>query len=171
MRAGSLSTSTRRAFIAVVVAALLCGASGMRALRAAGGEGQDQAAAAPPDGLKFAGDNALIIWTIKAANTADFEGAWTAIKAKLSASDKPDIKEQGTSLSIYKVSGPAGAPSTAYVFALNPPSKTLSYDPVKILYNPATPGMWERAEADALYKKIADGVEGITPLVLGKVGM
>lgn len=164
MRSGSLSMSTRRAFFVMVIMALLCGASGMRA---------QQAAAAPAaqaaDQLKFSTVAALIVWQVKPDMEAGFESAWGAIKTKLSASDKPDFKELGDSIKIFKVNmtgAPAGSP-TAYVFQLNPPSKTLSYDPSKILY---APGMWERAEADALFKKIADALVTFSVLPLDKVG-
>jgi hypothetical protein len=155
MVSGSLSASTRRGLFVVMVAALLCGASGLRA--------QDA-----PDSLKLSGDAAVLIWTVKAAGAADFESAWGAIKAKLVASEKPDMKELGTSLNMFKVTaaGAAGGP-VVYVFTLNPPSKALSYDPAKILY---APDMWPRAEADALFKKIGDAFEGITALPLAKVG-
>ena len=68
---------------------------------------------------------------------------------------------------------PAGQPAAApnpviYVFQLNPPSKTLSYDPGKILY--ATPPMWERKDADDLYNKIKDALAGLNFLPLNKIG-
>src|SRR5262245_33877668 len=139
MVSGSLSASTRRGLLVVLVAALLCGASGLRALRA-----QDA-----PDPLKFTGESAVVIWTVKAAGAADFESAWGTIKTALTASDKPDQKELGESLKMYKVAAGGGAGPLAYVFTLSPPSKTLSYDPAKILYAPG--GLWEgkRADADA----------------------
>lgn len=157
MRSGSLSMSTRRGLLVVMVAALLCGASGLQGLRA-----QD-----PPDGMKFATERAMVLWTVTGAKSADFESAWAAIKAKLSASDKPDLKELGASISILKMAAPAGGAEVLYVFDMNPPSKTLSYEPVKILY---APGFMERAEADAVLEKLKGSIVSINPFPLSKVG-
>lgn len=166
MREGSLSTSTRRAFFAMVIVALLCGSSGMRA--------QQAAPAAQEDPFKFSTDNELILFQVKPEKAADFEAAWAAIKDKLTKSDKADWKELGESLKIFKVAAaataaPAGQPPSPiiYVFQLSPPSKTLSYDPGKILY---APGMWERPAADELYNKIKDALAGLNFLPLTKVG-
>jgi hypothetical protein len=162
MLSGSLSMSTRRGLLVVLVAALLCGASGLQAVRA-----QD-------DPLKFTTDAAIVIWQVKPEAAADFEGAWTAIKTKLAASDKPEWKELGDGLKMFKVTAagmPAGSP-VVFVFQLNPPSKALSYDPSKILYAPG--GLWtDRAESDALFKKIADALVaqgGLAPWPLAKIG-
>ncbi len=187
MRSGSLSISTRRALFGVAVTALLYGASGGRAVLAAGQEagqapaGQAPAGQQPPapagqqppagqapaeDQLKFKTDAGVIIFQVKPDKTADFESAWTEIKTKLSASDKPDWKELGDSMQIYK--SPATGQSVIYVFELNPASKTLSYDPSKILY--ATGSAWERPAADALYNKILNSLDGINTIPLQKVG-
>ena len=60
----------------------------------------------------------------------------------------------------------AGQP-VVYVMEISPASKTLSYNPVSILF---APDMWPREEADALYKKIGDNVVNISALPLAKVG-
>ena len=124
--------------------------------------------AAQADALKFSTEAAVVIWQVKAANAADFESSWTAIKTKLGASDKPDLKELGDSLKIFKASVPTAADQpVVYVMEISPASKTLSYDPARILY---TPDMWPREEADALFKKIADSIANISALPLTKVG-
>jgi hypothetical protein len=170
MRSGSLSVSTRRAFFVMVMVALLCGASGMRAQQAAAAAPAAQAAQDDP--FKFSTENELILFQVKPEKTADFESAWGAIKDKLSKSDKADWKELGDSLKIYKVAAAAAAGNPViYVFQLNPPSKTLSYDPGKILYAPG--GLWPEAarkEADDLYNKIKDALAGLNFLPLSKVG-
>jgi hypothetical protein len=177
MVSGFLSASTRRGLMIVMVAALLCGASVSQAQAQAPAPAAPPAqapAAAPPaapDTLKITGDSAVLIWQVKPAGAADFESAWGAIKTALMASDKPDMKELGTSFTMYKVAVP-GAPAgpAVYVFTVSSPSKTLSYDPVKILYNAGS--LWEgkRPEADVLFKKISDAIDGITSLPLMKVG-
>jgi hypothetical protein len=157
-----------------MVMALLCGAAGLsaqgQAAPPAGGQqpasGGQQAAQA--DALKFTTEAAVVIWQVKPASAADFESSWTAIKTKLSASDKPDLKELGDSVKIFKASVPAAADQpVVYVMEISPASKTLSYDPARILY---TPDMWPREEADALFKKIADSIANISALPLTKVG-
>jgi hypothetical protein len=153
----------------MVMVALLCGASGMRAQQAA-----PAAPAAQEDPFKFSSDNELILFQVKPEKATDFETAWAAIKDKLSKSDKPDWKELGDSIKVYKVAAAATAPAAGaaanpiiYVFQLMPPSKTLSYDPGKILY---APGLWERKDADELYNKIKDALAGLNFLPLSKVG-
>ena len=108
----------------------------------------------------------MIIFQVKPDKTADFESAWTEIKTKLMASDKPDWKDLGQSINIYKST--ATGDSVIYVFELNPASKTLSYDPSKILYAPGSG--WERPAADAIYNKILNSLAGINTIPLQKVG-
>lgn len=169
MVSGHRSASSRRTLLALGLAALLCAASGIKAQPL-----QDAAAApAAPDPMKLTGDHFMLVYTVKPDKTADFEGVWTAIKEKLGKSEKADLKELGESLSIFKVNSPvaAGAPAPViYIFDLKPPSKTQSYDAVKILYySTAFP---DRPEADALYKKLGESLA--TPSVnlwpLAKIG-
>jgi hypothetical protein len=154
----------------MVMVALLCGASGMRAQQAAAPAAP--AAAPAPDGFMFGGKSVILMWQIKPEAAADFASTWGAMKAKLAASEKPDIKELGESLHIYKVAAegaPAGSP-VIFVFELIPSSKTLSYDPGKILFT-QTPGAWERKDADVMYTKIGAGViVQMNVLPLEKVG-
>jgi hypothetical protein len=165
MRAGSMSI--RRAVVGAMTAAVLCGASGIRA------QGQAPAAGAPAaaDQFMFTSEAGLVIFQVKPAAAADFESAWSEIKTKLTASDKPDWKAMGDSMSIWKVAG-AGAAADApaiYVLQINPAVKTLSYDPGKILFAP-TGVLWERKDADPLYKKIVDALAaGFNVLPLAKV--
>lgn len=166
-----LSASGRRAFVVVGVAALLCAASTVKAKQAQ----------APPadDPFKIAGEFGMLVFQIKADKAADFESAWTTIKDKLSKADKPELKEQGDSIKVFKVNVPAqpaaaGAPAqpAVYIFYLAPPSKTLSYEPTKILYESKTQDgkpVFERAEADAIYKKIADAFAGLSSWPMAKV--
>jgi hypothetical protein len=160
---GSLSVSSRRVMVTVGLGLALCAASTLRAQQPAAG-GQDA-----PDPLKLTGDFVLLVNQVKADKAADFEGAWATIKDKLSKSEKPELKELGESLKIFKLGTPPapGAP-VVYIFRLEPPSKTQSYDPTKILYySGAFP---DRAEADAIYAKIKDAYVGIQPWPLVKIG-
>ena len=163
MRAGSMST--RRAVVVAITVVLLCGASGINA------HGQAPAAAAPAaDQFMFTSEAGLVIFQVKPASSADFESAWSDIKTKLTGSDKPDWKALGDSMAIWKVAGSGAAADqpAIYVLQINPASKTLSYDPGKILF--ATGGLWERAAADPIYKKIVDSLAaGFNVLPLAKV--
>jgi hypothetical protein len=164
MFAGSLSAFSRRAFLVVGMAVLMCGAPSLLA------QAQAQTPAPEaPDPLKFTGDFVLLVYQVKSDKAADFESGWAAVKDKLSKSDKPDLKELGESLKIFKLNTPAAAGAdVVYVFHLNPPSKTQSYDPTKIIYfSGAFP---DRPEADAVYKKISEALKGITPWPLLKIG-
>ena len=160
MVSGNRLASSRRTLVALGVAALLCAASGIKA--------QPPQDAAKPDPFKFTNDFTLLVNSIKSAKAADFESAWSDIKAKLSKSDKPGLKEMGDGLNIYKLGTPPqpGA-DVIYIFHLQPPSKTQSYDPVQILF---FSGAFERAEADAIYAKIKDAYSAINPWPLVKIG-
>jgi hypothetical protein len=127
------------------------------------------AAQTAPDPFKFSADNLIMVWTVKAEKAADFESAWTAIKDKLSKSEKAELKELGTSINIMKVDVPPAANAPAiYLFHLSPPSKTQSYEPTKILYySGAFP---ERPEADAIYNKLKDAIQSMNPWPLKKIG-
>ena len=174
MVSGTWSALSRRTLFAVGVAALLCAASGIKAQPL-----QDPAPAqakpdAKPDPLKLSGDHFILLYTIKPDKTADFESVWTTIKEKLAKNEKADLKELAESIKIYKVNAvvAAGAPpptQVLYLFELNPPSKTLSYDPVKLIYESGS--FPDRPEADALYKKLGESLAGgINLWPLSKVG-
>jgi len=170
MRSGS--TSTRRASSILLTAALLFGAAGLRAQQQGGGQappagggqapaGGGQAAtggpAGAPDQFLFHSDARLVIFQVKPDKTADFESAWSDIRGKLVASDKPDLKTQGDSMNLFKVTAAIAPDQPAiYVLKIEPAAKGVSYDPGKILYAPGT--LWERKDADATYKKIAESL-------------
>ena len=176
MRSGS--TSTRRASSILLAAALLCGASGLRAQQPGGGQapaggGQAPAggaAAAPAaDQFLFNSDAGLVIFQVKPDKATDFESAWTEIKGKLGGSDKPDLKTQGESMNLFKVTAATAPDQPAiYVLKIEPAAKGVSYDPGKILYAPGS--LWERKDADATYKKIAESLAaGFNVLPIVKV--
>jgi hypothetical protein len=164
------SASSRRMMIAVGVAALLCAGSNLRAYPT---HGQEPAAQKPepPDALKLTSDFVLIWSTIKADKAADFESAWASIKAGLAKSSKDDLKQLGESIRVYKIDAPpADSPAgktVTFMFHLDPPVKTQSYDPVKILF---FSGAFERAEADTVWAKLKDCYVSINPMPLSKIG-
>ena len=96
----------RRRSFGLGLAALLCAASGIKAqpLQGAAAPQAGAAAPAPADPFKFSNDFTLLVNSIKAAKAADFESAWTAIKDKLSKSDKPGLKEMAEIVGVDHVS-------------------------------------------------------------------
>lgn len=150
-----------RGFAVIVAGALVCGASDLHARQAPAAPASAPAQAtapAEPDPFLFTSEAAQVIFQVKPSSTADFEGGWREIKAKLSASDKPDWKAMGDSISLWRV-GLAGASADApaiYVLELNPASKTLSYHPEKILLSAGT--LWDPKDGEPLYRKIRDSL-------------
>jgi hypothetical protein len=166
---GFRSAISRRTVKTVALACVLCATSAKYAYAQDAAPAAAPPAQAKPDPFKFSADNLIMVWTVKPEKTADFESAWTAIKDKLTKSEKPDLKELGTSINILKVDVPptAGAP-VVYLFHLNPPSKTLTYEPTFILYSSGA--FPERPEADAIYNKLKDAIQGMNPWPLKKIG-
>lgn len=161
MGSGSLSVTTRRAVLAVILAAAVSTGSGLRA----------QAPASAADQFLFTSDAAQVVFQVKPDKATDFEAAWTEIKTKTSASDKPEWKSLGDSIQLFKVVQAGAGPTdpAIYVLLMSPPAKA-SYDPVKILYaTKEQGGLWERAAADATFKKISESLAGINVLPMSKV--
>jgi hypothetical protein len=173
MVSGTRSASSRRTLFAVSLAALLCAASGIKA-QPMQDPAPAQAKPEPPDALKLSGDHFILLYSVKPDKTADFESAWATIKEKLAKSEKADVKELAETIKILKVNAvaSAGAPpptSVVYLFDLNPPSKTMSYDPVKIIFSSGA--FPDRPEADAVFKKLSESIiGGINLWPLTKVG-
>lgn len=119
------------------------------------------------DDFKFSSAAGVSIWQIKSDKVADFESVWTAVLAKLAASDKPELKELGTSLKIYKAATPAGPEGQAYFFVSDPASKDLSYSLTFFLYGPNN--LFTRAEADLMFPKVNDAVLALSVLPLAKL--
>jgi hypothetical protein len=126
---------------------------------------------ARPDPLKFTSEAGMIIWAIKPENVADFEKVMGVLMSRLAASDNPDLKALGDSMKSYKPveQGKPGDPVTIFT-RIDPPSKTTTYDPAFLLFQAKkADGMttlFERAEADELYKLLQAGVVGINALPL-----
>ncbi|MGE5835773.1 MAG: hypothetical protein ACM4AI_14920 [Acidobacteriota bacterium] len=173
---GTRPAASWRAFGAVGLAALLCVVSGVNAQTPPPPPAQNPPAQQPPaaaqdDPLKLKGDQpVLIVNQIDGAKAADFEAAWAAIREKLLKSDKPEVKALGESLGkLYKVNLPADQSGglAIYVFQVDQPSSTLSYHPVKVLYET---GIFERADADQIFAKLKDGYKNIQAWPLTKIG-
>jgi len=143
------------------------------------------APAAPPqeDPLKLGATvPTIILFQIHAEKTAEFESAWSAIRAGLAKSTKDDEKAFGQSLvNLFKVDQPpadmGGQKIMIYVLQIDTPSTAISYQPGKIVYET----MWKsgvtegalltRPEADAIFEKLKVSLYTINPpWKLAKVG-
>ena len=124
-------------------------------------------AAQEKDDFKFSSDAAIMVYTVKADGTGDFESMWTAIKTKLTASDKPELKALGESLRWYKVEGGPTPDGQIYFFVADAASKTTSYglSPF-LLFNSQ---LFTRAEADELFKKVNTAIVGLNAIPLKKM--
>jgi hypothetical protein len=132
-----------------------------------------QAAAAPQeDQFQFKTPMGWILWQVKTSNAADFESAWTAIKTKFAASEKPEHKAVASSLKMYKpeappVDAPGVGQITMYYFVIDPASPTQSYNPTALLYE--TGDLFPRAEADAIFEKLKNSLAGLVAQPLKQI--
>ena len=124
--------------------------------------------AAPADQFKFTTEAAAILWLVKPEATADFEAVWSAIRARLLGTDKPELKALGESLRFYKWDIPAAADGVTYLFVADPASKTTSYSPSPfLLFNS---GLFaDQVEARALFDKLAASLTSVNPIGLVKI--
>lgn len=134
---------------------------------------QTAAAQAAPqqDALKLtAAVPTVILIQINADKTADFEAAWSAMRAGLAKSTKDEVKAFGESLAVlFKVDQPPIEGKTAlYMLQIEKPSTTITYNPFAIVYEQ----LWNadeklslitRAEADAIFEKLKASFQNINP--------
>ena len=122
---------------------------------------QDAAAPAVPNARVFNGGAGLILYTIKAASTADFEMVMNKTKEALMKSEKPERKQQAASWRVYKSEQAAANGNVTYVMIIDPAIKNADYNVINIL-NEAFP-----AEIQALYKSYTDSfASGLIPINL-----
>jgi len=158
---GFLPVVSRRVVVALSVA-------GMLFTVAATAQAQDPAAADP---FKFDGTSPVMLMiTVKGGQEAVFEDAYGAIRAALSASDKPELQAQAKSMQLLRLTAelPPGQ-ARPYVVFLDPPVANQSYEFTQLLYYS---GAWKaddveiRKQIDAVFEKLKASVEsqGIWPL-------
>jgi len=139
------------------------------------------AAAPPQDILKFTSAGpAIILFQIKADKTADFESAWSAVRAGFDKVTEADPKAFAAGLAnLYKLDQPpidvAGQKAAVYVLRVDNVSTTYTYNPVAIVYemlwlNGKEGAPLKREEADVIYNKFKDAFLNITPWKLNKIG-
>lgn len=192
VRSGYLPAVDRRALVALVFVAALGVTTGARASTGSSPQQQQQPAAGQPpaaDPFQFSHDGPfLMVWTIKPDRADGFEKAWMSIKDALGKSPNAEHKGLSDGLTIYKVtSAPQAGQPVVFVFQMNPPSKTMSYNPVKILFEylkaptptdpaaaanppPAPPGTFSYDEAMTIFKLLEGANEGVAFWPLQKKG-
>ena len=122
------------------------------------------AGAQTPNARVFNGGAGLILYTIKAASTADFEMVLNKTKEALTKSEKPERKQQAATWRVYKSDTPGPGGNVTYVMIIDPAIKDADYNVINIL-NEAFP-----AEIQALYKSYTESfVSGLIPINLVSV--
>ena len=176
----------RRSFVAVALA-LVAGASIAQAkeITAAPPAQNPPAAAAPAaqaapaaDPLKFATDDAAIMFQVKPGRGADFEAAYGDLLKAMAASKKPEIVALAGTIKMFKVAAetPADQPSV-YLVQITSASKELSYNHGLILYYSGKPqgatydGIFEKQDdATAIYTRLTEVIAQMFPWPLKRVG-
>jgi hypothetical protein len=92
-------------------------------------QGQQQAA----PGLVFGADAGIIINTIKADKTADFEEVVGKIKEALQKSENPVRKQQAAGWKVFRAVEPGAGGNVLYFFVMDPIVKDADYGMAKIL--------------------------------------
>lgn len=182
IRVARLSGSCKRGWMGVLAATVFALSAGVASAQEpppppTPPQQPQQQAPEPPDQLKFTNPAPIILINqIKAEKSADFEAAWTEIRAAFAKATAPEVKAFGDTLTkLYKVDIPPaqtqGGPAMIYIFQVDAPSSAFSYNPVKILYETLHKGgALTREEADAIYNKLKDSYASINPWPLVKVG-
>jgi hypothetical protein len=164
---GSRSASSRRALVAIGLAAVVSAASVVAAsldpMPVADPVvlGLDQQAPpqqpAQPDPMAFTdADRLFVYFQIAPEQSADFELVLKKMKEGLTASTKPERQQQNQSLKVIKLADMQQG-NWMYVFILDPVVKGVTYDPFKIL-NESMPA----DDVRQLYDKVLPGLKGIS---------
>jgi len=167
--------SSMRTGVLVTAGVVLCLLAGSRS--AFGQAAQQPAPAADPFKLTATGP-VLFLNYIKADKAADFEDGWAQIRALLAKSDNAEYKALCEHLSkLTKVDLPpidaGGGKAVIYIFQMDAPSTTLTYNPRTILWDylkagdPSSPLKYD--DATAIFNKIKDDYVQIATWPLVKV--
>jgi hypothetical protein len=160
------SAWSRRMIVGVGLAAVVSAAPALAQQPAAGGGAQAPAESqAPPpaeaDPFKFTSEAGYFQFLVKGDKAADFESVWDVIYQRLNGSDKPELKELGTSLKMYRLNqAPGAAPGgqVTYLFLADPASKTHSYSVSPFILFQS--GLFQDAEGRELFGKISEALDG-----------
>ena len=167
--------SSMRTGVLVTAGVVLCLLAGSRS--AFGQAAQQPAPAADPFKLTATGPVLFLNYS-KADKAADFEDGWAQIRALLAKSDNAEYKALGEHLSkLTKVDLPpidaGGGKAVIYIFQMDAPSTTLTYNPRTILWDylkaGAEGGTLKYDDATAIFNKIKDDYVQIATWPLVKV--
>jgi hypothetical protein len=119
------------------------------------------AAPATPNARVFNSGSGLILYTIKADKTADFESVMNKTKEALGKSDKPGRKQQAATWKVFKAAEAGANGNVTYVMVMDPSVKDADYNVINIL-NEVFP-----TEIQALYKTYTESfASGLIPINL-----
>lgn len=165
---GVESAASRRTMVAMLFAGLMFTAVSVQAQDAPAPAAQEAQAPAE-DAFRIKTDAGIIIWYVDPAQTAAFETVWNAIRFKLSTSDKPELKELGDGLKVYKDTGEAGPQGVNYFFVADPASKVASYSPSPFLLFET--GLFTHEEALALFQQLSGALKGYGTLHVAPIAV
>ena len=118
---------------------------------------------AQPVGLSFVAEAGLALFTVKAEGAADFEAFFAKVKDALEKSTKPEYKQIAAGWKIYKVTDTLQTGQVLYASIMDPATKGVDYDPVRILSDVSSP------DVTALYPKFKDALISVNRLNLQPV--
>jgi hypothetical protein len=114
-----------------------------------------------PNARTFGAGSGIILYTIKADKTADFELVMNKTKEALGKSEKPEHKQQAASWKLFKSADPGAGGNVLYVMIIDPAVKDGDYNVINII-NAIFP-----AEVQAMYKTYTESfASGLVPINL-----
>lgn len=130
---------------------------------------------APP--LAPRANAAFMVFSVKGDKAAEFEAAWSAIRAGFARMASADARAFGETLKFYRSdSGQPAAlqPLAEYTLPIDSPSSALSYNPARIvremlLMLPGD-GVLTREDADDIMRKLKESVTRIQVRPMVKIG-
>jgi len=148
-----------RPFVMALV--LATAASALGAAPASAQTPPPAAAPATPNARVFNSGSGLILYTIKADKTADFESVMSKTKEALGKSAKPERKQQAATWKVFKAAEAGANGNVTYVMVMDPAIKDADYNVINIL-NEVFP-----TEIQALYKTYTESfASGLIPINL-----
>jgi hypothetical protein len=118
--------------------------------------------------MTFTGDAGILLFTIKADQTAAFEELAAKVRDALANSEDPVRKQQLTGWKVYKAAEPAAEGNALYVLAVDPVVKGAEYDPVMLVVE-ALGKDYATPENQAMVKRFVDVFANVNRLNLTPV--
>ena len=117
---------------------------------------------------------AFIVFTVKAGKTADFEAAWSAIRAGLARATSAEARAFRETLKVYRADTGqpiALQPTPEYTLLIDDPSRALSYNPARIVNEMLLgAGLLTPEEADGIIRKLKEALMRIQVRPMVKIG-